>query len=71
MYYIFQAIGDGKSAGLLVMLRQIILFVPAIFILPKLLGLTGVWLAEPITDFIVFVLGVWRYKKTVAKLQQE
>ena len=67
----FQAIGDGKSAGLLVMLRQIILFVPAIFILPKLLGLTGVWLAEPITDFIVFVLGVWRYKKTVAKLQQE
>ena len=66
----FQAVGDGKSAGLLVMLRQIILFVPAVFILPKLLGLTGVWLAEPIPDFIVFLIGLWKYKKTIRNFYQ-
>lgn len=61
----FQAVGDGKSAGLLVMLRQVILFVPAILILPRVAGLTGVWLAEPVVDFIVFLIGVLKYRKAV------
>lgn len=61
----FQAVGGGKSAGLLVMLRQVILFVPAILILPRVAGLTGVWLAEPVVDFIVFLIGVLKYRKAV------
>lgn len=31
----FQAIGDGKKPGKIVMLRQLILFVPAMLLLPK------------------------------------
>ena len=35
----FQSIGDAKKAGIIVMLRQLILFVPAMIIMPKLIGL--------------------------------
>lgn len=64
----FQAIGDGKSAGLLVMFRQVILFVPAVIILPKVFGLFGVWLAEPLVDFAVFLIAIWKYRRTAKAL---
>ena len=31
----FQSIGDGKKAGMIVMLRQLVLFIPAILLFPK------------------------------------
>ena len=40
----FQAIGDAKSAGNLVIMRQIVIFVPAMIILPMFLGLNAIWL---------------------------
>nr|WP_297572622.1 MATE family efflux transporter [uncultured Peptostreptococcus sp.] len=59
----FQSIGDGKTAGLLVMLRQIILFVPVIFLLPMLVGINGIWLTIPLVDLSVVVLSVFKYMK--------
>ncbi len=52
----FQAVGKGFTAMWLSLLRQVILLLPALFILPKFLGLRGVFLSFPLSDFISVVL---------------
>ncbi len=46
----FQAIGKPKQAMFLSLSRQLILLIPAILILPRFLGLPGVWTAGPVAD---------------------
>jgi putative MATE family efflux protein len=46
----FQAIGKPGCTIVLNLLRQVIVLIPALFILPEMLGLTGIWLAGPISD---------------------
>jgi len=48
----FQAIGKASKAMFLSLLRQVIILIPMILILSKTAGLTGIWLAQPISDFI-------------------
>ena len=47
----FQAIGKPKTAMLLMLSRQMLLLIPAALILPRFLGLDGVWIALPTSDF--------------------
>ena len=53
-----QSIGKAKIAMFLSLLRQVILLIPAILILPRFLQLRGVWLAQPISDFIATCIAV-------------
>jgi len=48
----FQAIGKAGIAAFLSMMRQVIVLIPLLFFLPKHFGLTGVWLAGPVSDII-------------------
>jgi len=59
----FQSIGDGKKAGIIVILRQLILFVPAMIILPMAFGVKAVWFTEPFMDFIVIIIGIIMQQK--------
>lgn len=52
----FQSIGQSKLSIWLVLLRQIIILIPLLLILPLFLGLNGVWLAQPITDLIITIV---------------
>lgn len=52
----FQAIGKAKQAMFLSLLRQVILLVPMMLILPRILGLNGVWFAQPIADVTSFIV---------------
>ncbi|MDR3286096.1 MAG: MATE family efflux transporter [Prevotellaceae bacterium] len=54
----FQSIGKVKQAIFLSTTRQLIFLVPLILILPKFLGLTGIWLSIPISDFLSTILAV-------------
>ena len=54
----FQSIGNAKKAGIIVMLRQLFLFVPAMIILPMIFGVKAVWFAEPLVDLIMIIAGV-------------
>ncbi|EFE92693.1 hypothetical protein GCWU000341_00580 [Oribacterium sp. oral taxon 078 str. F0262] len=65
----FQAIGDGKTAGILVMLRQIILFIPSVILLPLIVGTQSLWYVLPLVDGIVVLLGIQRYFATVGKMK--
>ena len=47
-----QSSGKAKVAMVLSLLRQVIILIPMILILPKFLGLNGVWFAQPTADII-------------------
>ncbi|WP_042272036.1 MATE family efflux transporter [[Clostridium] dakarense] len=53
-----QSVGKAKSAMILSLLRQVILLIPMIMILPKFFGLNGVWYAQPVSDFLSTVITV-------------
>ena len=54
----FQSIGNGKKAGMIVMLRQLFLFVPAMIFLPMAFGIKAVWFTQPLVDFIMITVGM-------------
>jgi len=56
----FQGLSRGTSVLVLSLTRQIVFFLPAVYILPFFLGLNGAWLALPISDCLGFlVTGAW------------
>ena len=67
----FQSIGDGKKAGIIVLLRQLVLFVPAILLLPQLFGASAVWWAEPIVDFTMIIAGLFLMLNVMRKMEKE
>jgi putative MATE family efflux protein len=60
----FQALSKGWTAISLSLVRQLGVFLPALLLLPRVLGLTGVWLAMPISDAVGAVVGgFWLYRE--------
>ena len=51
----FQAVGASASAAVLSMLRQIVVVVPAMLLLPLVMGVDGVLWAGPLADSIAFI----------------
>ena len=66
----FQSLGKAKKAGLLVILRQLMLAVPLVLILPHLLGgnVLGVWLALPLNDIIILLVALVLIREEYKKL---
>ncbi|MPN44202.1 hypothetical protein SDC9_191763 [bioreactor metagenome] len=70
----FQSIGSAKVSVVLSLLRQVIILIPVIIIVPKIYGLNGVWVSQPISDLLamtivcVFLINEFKkekYKKKV------
>lgn len=57
---LFQSLGEAKKSGIFVLLRQVILFVPLVYLLPHIggLGVTGVFLSFPMTDLLVLIVAL-------------
>lgn len=68
-----QSIGEAKTAMFLSLLRQVILLIPFILILPRLfnLGVNGVWIAQPLSDVISSVITVVILLKTMRRMNSE
>lgn len=47
----FQAVGKAPKSMFLALLRQVIVLIPMLILLPRFFQLRGVWLAGPISDF--------------------
>ncbi len=56
----FQAIGKGSNAAILTLLRQVVLFLPLVLLLPYVFSnsIAGVFYAQLITDAVVLILAV-------------
>ncbi|OEO31053.1 hypothetical protein VW23_018365 [Devosia insulae DS-56] len=48
-----QSIGDARRAALLALSRTYAFAIPLTFVLPLMLGATGIWLAAPIADILL------------------
>jgi putative MATE family efflux protein len=64
--HFFQSVGKAKIAMFLTLLRQVLVLLPLLLILPGWYGLTGVWAAFPVSDAVsaivvsVFLVREWR-----------
>ena len=56
----FQAIGKAGAASIMALLRQLVLFLPLVILLPHVagLGVKGVFAAQFVTDLVVLVIGI-------------
>lgn len=60
----FQSIGKAKISMFLSLLRQVIILIPVIIMLPKVYGLKGVWASQPIADVLsMFIVGLFLYNE--------
>ena len=48
----FQSIGNAVTSAILTVIRQIVLLVSMLFLLPYFWGLDGIWRATPVSDFL-------------------
>lgn len=69
----FQAIGKAGAAALMAMLRQVVLFLPLVIILPHLfnLGVKGVFLSQFVTDILVLLIGIVLLISAFKKMKKE
>lgn len=63
----FQAIGKAIPALLLTLSKQGFFLIPLILILPRFMGLDGIWWAFPIADVLSAALTFWYLKREMRK----
>lgn len=58
---LMQSLGKASNASVLVMLRQLVLFIPLVIIIPMIggLGVTGVFVAPALTDLVVVIMAIF------------
>ncbi|HDP78301.1 MAG TPA: MATE family efflux transporter [Mesotoga infera] len=57
----FQALGKAIPALFLSLLRQIIILIPLILVIPRFLGINGIWMSFPLADLIAFAISLVFY----------
>ena len=65
---LFQSIGRGALASLVLVTREILLFVPLVIVLPLIMGVRGVWISIPIADLVIAVLASILFIRVFASL---
>lgn len=68
---VFQSIGKALQAFLSTTTRSVLFLIPSILILPRFLGLDGVWWAFPITDFMTFALVAGMLIPVILEMRKE
>ncbi len=60
---LFQAVGNGKLSLMVSMLRQLVVLLPAAYLLSRLVGLSGIWWAFPLAEVLALVMSAyWVYR---------
>jgi len=65
----FQAINEAKTSMMLSILRQVIVLIPIILILPLFLKLDGLWFSQPCADLIATALTAFFLNKSIKKIK--
>ncbi len=67
----FQTVGKAKITTSINIIRQFIIMIPLLYFLPKYYGVNGIWLAIPITDFIMAIITSHFVFKELKNLKQK
>lgn len=65
----FIGLGKGTLAMIILFIRDILVFVPLLMLLPLFWGITGAWLAQPLAGFIELFLVIYWGEKELRKLE--
>ncbi|MGN0333872.1 MAG: hypothetical protein ACI4D9_12790 [Lachnospiraceae bacterium] len=66
-----QAMGAATAALIINISRQGLIYIPALFILNKMIGMSGLVWAQPVADVLSLVLACFLYLKTLKKMTME
>lgn len=61
--FYFTSIGKAKESAVISSLRGLVILLLCIFTLPKIWGMTGVWLVAPITEAVTFLVSAYFIKR--------
>lgn len=64
---VFESLGMGKQSLLISLLRQFLLIIPLSLILMPFMGLTGIWITFPISEFIATIVAFYLYRTSYQK----
>ena len=64
----FQAIGKALPALLLTLTRQAFFFIPLVFLFSFKMGIFGVWLSFPVSEFLATIITVYYLNREMKKL---
>ena len=53
---VYESIGRGRASLKIALLRQFIIIIPLSFILSRIIGPVGVWIAFPVSEAVVLVI---------------
>ena len=67
---LFQAIGQPMKAAITSLSKQVIFYIPAMLILSRFFGLTGILLAGPVADALAFILSGAFCFREIKKMEQ-
>ena len=67
--HVFQAVGRGDNALLLIVLRWAVINIPMLFLLNALMGMYGIVWSQCISDTIVALLSYLVYRRFRRQLQ--
>ncbi|EQB85955.1 putative MATE family efflux protein [Clostridium punense] len=67
----FQAIGKAKISMFLSLIRQVIVLIPLLLILPPIFGLNGVWISGPTSDAVASIITVFFVMRELKILKQQ
>jgi len=64
---LFTALSDGKTSAVISFTRTFVFILLSLLTLPAIWGVTGVWLAIPVAEFVTLFLSIFyqRRKRTV------
>ena len=64
-----QIIGKSREASIIAVARQGLFFIPAVLILPRIIGILGLQLSQPIADIFTFLLALFISKNVLNELK--
>ncbi len=59
----FTSLSNGKVSATISVLRSLVFIVVALYTLPQILGLNGVWIAVPVAEFCAIIVAFYLYKR--------
>lgn len=66
--FYFTSIGKAKESAVISSARGLVILIAAIFVLPAILGMNGVWLASPATEILTLAITLFYLKKDREKI---
>ncbi|MDR0407927.1 MAG: MATE family efflux transporter [Campylobacteraceae bacterium] len=66
---LFTSFSQGKISTLIAVIRTFGLIVPMVLLLPSYIGVYGVWIVMPVSDFVIFFISLFLFNKII-KIRQ-